>query len=201
MLAIRTKSERIAWLVTEVLSPPLVGAAALGVFTFVVTTSLEQFLMWWLVAVGASCAAPLAFILWGVRKGRFTDHHVTQREQRTIPYLVGLSTASAALAVMVLKNAPKEILAITIAALAGGLILLILTKFTKPSMHVATVTSSAVLLVIHFGPITWPLLILVPIVGWGRMKLKAHTLYHVALGAATGAVVSAVLFGLIMSLI
>lgn len=193
-----SRSERIARIITEVLSPPLVGIAVLGIITYAVTSSLEQFLVWWAISAGAIAIVPLAFVLWGVRRGRFTDHHITLREQRTLPFIVGLVSVCAAIAVMVVFHAPPDVLAITITTMIGGVVLMGLTRITKPSMHAATVAGSAVVMVIHFGlgPYTIPLFVLVPIVAWGRIKIKAHTLYHVVLGSLTGIALAIVLFGL-----
>ena len=190
-------NNRIAVIITEVLSPPLVGLAVLGIICSVTTSSWREFLMWWTVTAGAISVAPLAFVLWGVRNGRFSDHHITQREQRTWPFLFGLTSVCAAIAAMMMFNAPREILAVAVTSMVGGLVLFALTRITKPSMHTATVAGSTVMLVIHFGPYTLPILILIPLVGWGRMKVRAHTLHHVVLGGATGALAAAILFGFI----
>jgi hypothetical protein len=193
-----SRSERIARIITEVLSPPLVGIAVLGIITYAVTSSLEEFMVWWAISAGAIAIVPLAFVLWGVRRGRFSDHHLTLREQRTLPFVVGLVSVCTAIAVMLFFHAPPDVLAISMTTMIGGVILLGLTRLTKPSMHVAAVAGSAVVMVIHFGlgPYTIPLFVLVPIVGWGRIKIKAHTLYHVVLGSITGTVLAIILFGL-----
>lgn len=194
-----TSSERIAAFIAKALSPPLVGVAVLGVIAYAATSSWREFLLWWGLTAGAISVAPLAFVLWGVRRGAFSDYNVTPREQRKWPFLIGLSTTGAAIATMLMLGAPRVILEVTIVSMAGGLILFGLTQLTKPSMHTATIAGSAVVLGMQFGfgPHTLPLLALVPLVGWGRVKIHAHTLYHVILGAVTGGLVAAILFGFI----
>ena len=73
-------SKRIAAVITEVLSPPWLGVAVLGAISFASTTSWEEFLTWWLLAASAIILAPLAFVLWGVRTGKFSDRYVMKRE-------------------------------------------------------------------------------------------------------------------------
>lgn len=40
--------------------------------------------------------APLLYVALGVRAGRFSDHHLSVREQRLVPFVVGLVSAGAA---------------------------------------------------------------------------------------------------------
>jgi hypothetical protein len=43
-------------------------------------------------------AGQLQYVALGVRSGRFADHHLNVREQRLVPFVVGLVSAGAALA-------------------------------------------------------------------------------------------------------
>ena len=53
--------------------------------------TLDQRILWWIITVVGISMATFLFILQGVRRGTYTDHHVSRREQRAVPLLFGIS--------------------------------------------------------------------------------------------------------------
>ena len=68
-----------------------------------------------------------------------------------------------------------------------------ITRYWKISTHALGITAPLVALTLLYGNRTLPFLILIPMVCWARVYLKAHTLLQVIAGAALGTV-STVLF-------
>ncbi len=76
---------------------------------------------------------------------------------------------------------------------ASSLVVQFITRYWKISTHALGITAPLVALTILYGAAPLPFLVLIPIVCWARVYLKAHTLLQVVAGAALGAC-STVLF-------
>jgi membrane-associated phospholipid phosphatase len=125
-----------------------------------------------------------------VRSGRYTDHHLREREQRAVP--LGLAALSVATGVVVLlvAGAPREITALQVAVLVTVAVSTAITLAWKVSFHVAVVSAAAAVLTLLGGPwwaLSW---LAVPVVGWARLVLRAHTAAQVLAGLVVGAGVS-----------
>ena len=178
---------RLARAVTEVLSPvPLLSAMDL-LLGWVGGGRRPAGLLFGVLAVLISILPPYAFVLRGVRRGRFTDHHLGDRRQRLLPICLALLAAVAGLVALALAGAPRLLLfgiETTGAGLvAGGVI----TRFWKLSGH--TTAAAAVLVVCAGVGHGWPLLAApaLVLVGWARVRLHDHTVAQVIAGAAVGA--------------
>jgi hypothetical protein len=174
---------RAATLISRVATPtlllavlyPVVGALAAG----------WAGVAWSLVGMVFTVAIPASIVDVGVRQGRYTDHHLSRREQRAVP--LGLSAASvlAGLAVLALAGAPRAIVALQVAVLVTVLVVTALTLLWKVSLHVAVVGAAACVLTLLGGgwwALSW---LAVPVVGWARLRLTAHTVAQVVSGACS----------------
>ena len=189
--------ERAARLLTEVftpshlatLLPPAVGAQAAGLAGFA----------WGCLAAAFTGVIPYAFLLWGVRRGRYGDRHIKDRSQRAVPILFGGASVVVGLALLAtLDGVPAQLLALTLAMLAGLAVTLAITAVWKISIHTGVAAGTVVVLMITFGPVAavaWPL---VAATGWARVVLRDHTVAQVLAGALVGATVAGVAYTLLL---
>jgi membrane-associated phospholipid phosphatase len=180
--------------VTEVLSPvPLVVGMDL-LLGFTGDRDRPAGLLFGMTAVLITIAPPYAFVLLGVRSGRFSDHHLGDRRQRSVPLFLGLLAALACAAALALAGAPRLLLAgietTGIGLLAGAAV----SRFWKMSGH-ATAGAAVLLICAKVGH-GWPLLAapLLCLVCWARVRLGDHTVAQVVAGAAAGALIAACAF-------
>jgi hypothetical protein len=185
---------RLARLVTEVLAPANVGALTFLLIAWHSTPTILDALRWGLLTVLFTIALPFAFILWGVRRQRFTDHHIRLREQRPQALAVGIASGLVGLLLLVVLGAPRELIALVVAMATGLFIALFITFFWKMSIHVASVAGAIVILVLVFGLRFALLAPVVLLVGWARVELSDHTPRQVTAGALIGAIVAASVF-------
>ena len=165
---LRAQNRTARWL-TEVFQPPVVVAVQL---LFV-------------------CVLPLLLLLGLVRLGKVTDHHVSNRKQRVPVLLMALASVAAGLLVLESVGAPRSVVVMVLAIVAGILVIAAVSPFWKISGHAAAISSSAVIAVLMLGPAWLPLLLLIPAVGWSRVVLRAHTPAQVVAGALFGGLVMA----------
>jgi hypothetical protein len=188
---------RLARVVTEVLTPANVGSIVFLIVAWHSTPTIVEALRWGLLTILFTIALPFLFILWGVRRQRFTDHHIRLREQRPRAIAVGIGSSLAGLGLLIKLGAPQELIALVVAMATGLIIALLITLFWKMSIHVASVAGAIVILVLVFGPGFLILAPVVALVGWARVELRDHTLAQVTAGAAIGAIVAATVFDLL----
>jgi hypothetical protein len=150
---------------------------------------------WVLVGGVFAVLVPLGYVLRGVRRHRLTDRHVSVRQQRPIPLLIGIVSAGVGLTLLAKAGAPWELLAFLTAMIGLGIAALLITLAWKISVHVAVVAAAAAITTLVVGPGPFGavgLAGLVVVVGWARVEVDAHspaqTFAGALLGAATGAV-------------
>jgi membrane-associated phospholipid phosphatase len=154
-------------------------------------------LLWGLAAAGFTSIGPFAVIVVGVLRGRFTDHHLTTREQRVVPLTVAVALLAAGILVLAFGGAPREVIAVDAVMLGGLAITVPVTLFWKVSMHTGVAASVAAVLTMVFGGPAVAAWAMVALVGWSRVRLGAHTPAQVLVAAPVGAVVAAVVFALV----
>ena len=150
---------------------------------------------WWgLPAALFAAGIPMAYVLHGVRRGRLTDHHVPEREHRRGPLLFGLASVLIGLTAMMLLGAPRILVALLVAGLTGLFVFAAVTAFWKMSIHAGVAAGTVAVLTAVYGP--WALLAapLVPLIGWSRVRLAAHTPAQVVAGTLVGALIASTVF-------
>jgi hypothetical protein len=183
---------RVARVVTEALTPGvLVAAISLAVAWHAGSVR------WGIVAAIFASAIPIAYIVRGIRQGRYRDHHVPTREHRPTVILVAATSVIAGLAVMLLLDAPRDLVALVVAMLGGLALTFAATRWWgKVSFHTAVAAGTATTLGLVFGPWLYTSWVLVATIAWSRVRLAEHTLAQSVLGAVLGAVAAGVIFPL-----
>lgn len=184
----------VAQAVTDVLSPLHLVVAVLLLVGAVSAHDPFRGAGWGLLAAVFIGGLPYAFLLHGVRRGRYTDRHVRVRQQRTGPLLFAGGCVITGLVLLALLGAPRQLLALVVAMLVGLAVTMAITLAWKVSVHTAVAAGTVVILTLVLGPellVTWPA---VALVGWSRVQLRDHTLAQVVAGAALGGVIAATVF-------
>lgn len=179
---------------TGIFAPAHVVTALLLVIGWFSHPSSGRGLAWGLLAALLVGVAPYAWILYSVKRGRFVSRHIPDRAQRILPLAVAAAWAAAGVVLLALLGAPRELVALVIAMLAGLAITGIITTRWKVSLHTAVSAGAATILTLTFGP---PLLaagLIVGGIGWSRVQRRDHTPAQAAVGALVGAVVAAGVF-------
>ncbi len=190
----RAARRHLARLITEILAPTPVTAILLVAVSLQSAESLAAGIRWAAITVLIVCAIPLGFVLSQVRRGRLTDHHVRQREQRWLPMLVALGAVVVSFALLIWLGAPRELVVLLVSMTVGAVVCLLITLFWKLSIHTGTVAATALILAIIFGMPLLALELLAAFVAWARVELGVHTPAQVIGGGIIGAAVPAIVF-------
>ncbi|GIM94049.1 phosphatase PAP2 family protein [Paractinoplanes toevensis] len=191
----RNTGDTLARGLTEVFAPAVLAGLLPLVVGAQAAASVTAGLLWGLLASTFCAVIPYAMIVKGVCGGSLSDHHIGVREQRTRPLLFGLASVTIGVVLLLILHAPREVTALIVASLAGGVIATGINHFWKSSIHAGVAAATTVVLTMVFGP--WLLLTggLAAAVGWSRVRLRDHTTAQVLVGAAIGAAVAGAVFG------
>jgi hypothetical protein len=189
---------RFAQIVSFIANPLLVALPLYLVVALATAPTIIEGLLWWVVtAIGVS-AAPLLFVWRGVRHGRYTDHHVSQREQRLIPLLFALGCMAMVFVLLLLLKASLALMATVTAMIVSIVVALMITQVArwKISLHLIGMTGAVITLGLIVGPLLFFLAPLILLVGWARWMVHAHTLLQACAGTALAGSVTVVIFWL-----
>ena len=188
--------DQIAELVSRVTNPAYVALPTFLVVALRTAPTVGTGVLWWLVTTAGISLAPLLHIARGVRAGRYHDHHLSVRQERLLPILVGLASAGVALALLLIWHAARLYLATVAAVVVGAALALVITHGLrwKISLHVAGNAGAVTVLVVLFGWLALLLGPLVALVGWARWRVRAHTLAQVVAATLISVVVTLAIF-------
>ncbi len=190
----RWAAPSLARLTTEVLAPAHLVIGLLAIVAWDSAPTAGSRLVWGALAATFAGVLPLAYLVRGARLGRWEDHHVGEREKRPAVILVILASVLLGTALLAAAGAPRALLALLAAMVAGLVVTLAITVVWKISVHAAVAAGTVVVLTLVFGPALGVLWLLVVLVGWSRVALGDHTVGQVVGGALAGGLVAAVVF-------
>lgn len=200
---LKVHDEAIARWVSHVISPHIVGVVLTSVITFNYSSNPLEVLAWLALLMPLLAIPPLAYLLWLVHKGTLEDIYMPSRETRLRPLAVLLAWFLLCLGLIRYWEASPivEVLVISTIVLVG--VLSFVTLFWKISFHGATITAAATATMMVAGSYyAWPVMLLVPLVGWSRIRLKRHTPRQVIYGSLVGALIAlALVHGLLLRLL
>lgn len=137
---------------------------------------------------------PMLFIFWLYATDRISDLDMsirTERERVFIAFVIFFALGALDLWVI---HAPAIMTASMAAYVASLLIVQWITRYWKISTHALGITAPLIALTVLFGDRPAPFYVLIPLVGWSRVYLRAHTLLQVIAGTLLAVTTSLLFF-------
>jgi len=155
-------------------------------------------LLWTLVSVFFSTAVPALFVVIQMLRGKITDVHVMEREQRGGPFLVAIFSSALGAGVLKWLEAPFPVWSVGVVLAFNGVIMLWITAFWKISMHVSVLSATVLAAILMIPGIPqWQLLLLIPTLIWARVTRGRHSFWQGVSGCGVAMLItSGVLFTL-----
>src|SRR5918994_290923 len=134
-----------------------------------------------------AAAAVAGYVLLMRRRARVGDFWISARAERLTPALFLISAFVVLLAALVLFDAPQDLSLLTLSMGLASVAVALITLFWKASAHCTVAGHVAAAGLLLLGPLGFVFLLVLPLVLWSRVTLKAHTLSQTLAGAAVGA--------------
>lgn len=174
---------------TWITHPILLTIPGIYLITFYSTGKIETALFWTIVSLIFS-AIVCSFVLVGVKMKFFNNIDVSNRKQRVILYPFATAVViTFALLIYILKG-PQNLILGTILFIVALIILDIINRKIKASIHVASVSAFITGLTYLFGGWIFLSILLIPLVAWARVIEKKHTPRETVVGACCGIILT-----------
>lgn len=189
--------KQFAHVISEIFNPVFVALPTFLAISLASAPDILHALLWWIIAVSGISLAPRLFVLRGVRRGYYSDHRVSMREQRFIPLLFMIGCVGAVFVLLSLLDASHVLMATVAAVIITCSIVLLITRYWKISVHLVGMAGAVTVCVLLFGPLLWLLSPLVPLGAWARWRVGAHTLLQTVAGMVLAVSVIVTVFWLL----
>lgn len=184
---------RPAKVVSDIFNPVLLSS---GAFAWLILSDRTLGMDRKVIQLGAcllfSSVFVIGYVFYLLRKGHVTNADIDVREQRLKPFAVGIAIYLAGFAVLEWLDAPRLVRGLMLCYATNTLVVLVITKWWKVSVHAMGVCGPLVALTFQFGAVIWPFYSLIPLVGISRVILKKHTTGQVIVGSILGLSLTAI---------
>lgn len=188
--------ERLAKITTVVLNPFLVSLVLIILLAFRSTASNAEAFKWLSVSLALSVLPTFVFVLYMIRIKRLDGMFENPRNQRNIIYLLAVLLGITGVVILYFVDAPRLLFVTFAAGLSAMVIFMLINMYWKISLHTGFIAAAAAILIIVYGAhLAWSAL-LVPMVGWARLKRKMHTLLQVTAGTVLAAGIVVAVFAI-----
>jgi len=130
---------------------------------------------------------PMLYVLWLYSNDRISDLDMSVRSEREKVFGIFVVFYAVGTLVLWLVHAPTLLTASMAGYAAASAVVQYITRYWKISTHALGITAPLVVLIYLYHEQPLPFLVLIPIVGWSRVWLRAHTLLQVIAGTLLGA--------------
>jgi membrane-associated phospholipid phosphatase len=140
--------------------------------------------------------APVLSVFYLYLSGRISDFDMSDRLERSRAFLIFVLIDLLAAIVLTLAHSAVQLVAIAWGLFIATGAIMIITRWWKISTHAFGVTGPFAVMYLLFGLAPLPYVIIVPLVWWARVYLRAHTPAQVLAGAVLAVASTIVVFRL-----
>lgn len=143
--------------------------------------------LWVLIAaIVFSTILPLAYLVWLRVAGKVRTMDIEHKANRMRPLLVGILSYMAGFIILLVLKAPNLAVGLMFCYVTNTLIVALITRYWKISIHAIGISGPLVALNFHFGWIMVPFYTMILAVGSARVILGKHTIPQVVIGGIFG---------------
>ena len=181
------QTRRIAgFVISQIVNVPFVAGAAITVLLFGLRPDVPQRLLGWGVSMIFLTIIPALSLLFYIPR-RNEPWASTERRQRVMSFVFMAVSYPVGFVILKTVQAPSIFEAIMLTYVIVVLALIGVNLFFKASGHAAGVAGPVTALIYFYGLIAAPLIALIPLTMWARVKARGHTLSQTVVGALLAA--------------
>jgi membrane-associated phospholipid phosphatase len=127
---------------------------------------------------------PMLYVFWLYATDRISDLDMSVRLEREMVFTAFVIFDVLGVAALWIVHAPRLMIAAMLGYLVSTMIVQYITRYWKISTHAIGITAPLAALTLLYGRQPLPFIVLIPMVCWARVYLKAHTVMQVLAGVA-----------------
>ncbi|CUT00287.1 phosphatase PAP2 family protein [Candidatus Chrysopegis kryptomonas] len=178
--------QKTAEFISAIFAPQFVSSISFLIISFYLEPNIKMKLISAFTTISFTSIFPTAFVYYLIHKGEIEHPFIPEREKRTIPYLFAVLSSFVGFLILLYFKANWLILASQWCYVSNTFLIMLINSRWKISAHSAGLSGPLTVLAWIFGFKTLPLFLLIPLVGWSRLYLKAHTFWQVVAGTVLG---------------
>jgi len=179
-------AQKLASFISNTLHPIVLPVLTYWAVLFLGYENLENRYLYLFVAFLICTVTPAIVVIFLLKRGKINDYDISHRERRTVPFLIGIVVYLIGALIIEALGAPRIASAFMICYALNTFFVMLITFVWKISVHVTSLGGPIAALYVVFGSPMLMLLILLPLLMWSRVTLKAHTPMQTVAGAALG---------------
>lgn len=174
----------LARIFSTIFNPFLTALALFIILSHARALDTDNF--WWLLFLSTffTSLGPMLFVFWLYSTERISDLDMSIRTERETVFGAFVVFYLAGTIVLWLTNSPKLLVASMAGYTLSTIVVQYITRYWKISTHALGITAPLVALSLLYGREVLPFVVLIPMVCWARVYLKAHSIAQVLAGCA-----------------
>jgi membrane-associated phospholipid phosphatase len=172
---------------------------ALALFAILAHIGAKDTLDFWrllLVSTFFTSIGPMLYVFWLYATDRISDLDMSVRAEREMVFTTFVLFYLFGSATLWLTHAPRLMVAAMLGYLVSTMVVQYITRYWKISTHAIGITAPLAALTLLYGRQPLPFMVLIPMVCWARVYLKAHTIMQVVAGTGLAIATTAFFFSL-----
>lgn len=185
------EKEHIAKVISSLTHAPILSIPAFLIINYF-EMDLAGFILASTICILFSVIIPIFIVICWTRKIKSHEIDLPNKEDRIVPLIIGFSSYIIGSIVLFLIDAPILSTALMFCYGTSTIVVTVISKFWKISIHAMGVMGPTVAMIFAFGPIGAVYGMILPPVMWSRYHLHKHTMGQLFAGAAFGFILTAV---------
>jgi len=179
--------ERLAHFISNITTPFIIAILLFVVINYYIKEP-NFYLISFLCILFAGFIPILTSLLWIERKKIEID--MPKKEDRIYPLLMVIISYFIGVVVLYSAHASPITIGIMFCYFSNTIIVLLISKYWKISIHSMGVAGPSAALIYVFGGVGFYFALLIPLVMWSRIYLKKHNFFQVTMGALIGFIIT-----------
>jgi membrane-associated phospholipid phosphatase len=184
----------VARIISTVCNPFLTSLALFVILAGARSSGTRDFLILLFNSAFFTSIAPMLFILYLYATDKISDLDMSIRAERERVFIAFVIFYALGALDLWAIHAPAIMTASMAGYAASALVVQWITRYWKISTHALGITAPLIALTVLFGERPLPFYALIPLVGWSRVYLRAHTLMQVVAGTCLALVTTLLFF-------
>jgi membrane-associated phospholipid phosphatase len=186
---LRRTKEIIGIVISQIVNTPFVAGAAITLLLFRVRPDVPQRLLGWGVSLIFLTVVPALSLLFYIPR-RNEPWSSTEKRQRIMSFVFMAASYPIGYALLKVFHAPAIFEAVMLSYVMVVLGLILINLFFKASGHAAGVAGPVSAMIYLYGLVATPLIALIPLTMWARVRAKGHTLSQTIVGTILSAAIT-----------
>ena len=194
------KSRRVwrdlARILSTIFNPFLTALALFVILAHIGAKDTFDFWRLLFVSTFFTSIGPMLYVFWLYATDRISDLEMSLRRERELVVSAFVLFDAFGAAALWLLHAPRLMIAAMLGYLVSTLVVQYITRYWKISTHAIGITAPLAALTLIYGRQPLPFMVLIPMVCWARVYLKAHTVMQVVAGVVLAVLTTGFFFSL-----